>query len=84
MFLSVWEKIMPCVYTYAYMDQKGVCCNMKTCVVFIWRGFERNLKKKIDIKIKNKLFFINSKLPGVSNCTFMCDTDVSKLLYLNE
>ena len=35
MFLSVWEKIMPCVYTYAYMDQKGVCCNMKTCVVFI-------------------------------------------------
>ena len=35
MFLSVWEQIMPCVYTYAYMDQKGVCCNMKTCVVFI-------------------------------------------------
>ena len=32
--------------------------------------FEGDLKekKKIDIKIKNKLFFINSKLPGVSNC----------------
>ena len=35
MFLSVWEKIMSCVYIYAYMEQKGVCCNMKTRVVFI-------------------------------------------------
>ena len=79
MFLSVWEKIMPCVYTYAFTEQTAVWCNMKARVVFIWGGFERK-KKKNDIKIKNKLFFINSKLPDVSNCkhyTFMCDTDVS-------
>ena len=58
---------MSCVYIYAYMEQKGVCCNMKTCVV-LFEGDLKEIKKKIDIKIKNKLFFINSKLPDVSNC----------------
>ena len=32
MFLSVWEKIMPCVYTYAYTEQTAVWCNMKARV----------------------------------------------------
>ena len=41
---------------------------MKARVVFILLSFERKKKRKIDIKIKNKLFFIKSKLPGVSNC----------------
>ena len=39
-------------------------CNMKARVVFILLSFERKKKRKIDIKIKNKLFFIKSKLPG--------------------
>ena len=39
---------------------------MKARVVFILLSFERKKKRKIDIKIKNKLFFIKSKLPGVS------------------
>ena len=43
-------------------------CNMKARVVFILLSFEGKWKRKIDIKIKNKLFFIKSKLPGVSNC----------------
>ena len=42
-------------------------CNMKARVVFILLSFERKKKRKIYIKIKNKLFFINSKFPGVSN-----------------
>ena len=40
-------------------------CNMKARVAFILLSFERKKKRKIDIKIK--LFFMNSKLPGVSN-----------------
>ena len=28
----------------------------------------KEIKKKFDIKLKNSLFFINSKLPGASNC----------------
>ena len=43
-------------------------CNMKARVVFILLSFQRKKKRKNDIKIKNKLFFIKSKLPGVSNC----------------
>ena len=35
---------------------------------FLFEGGLKEKKKQIDIKIKNKLFFINSKLPGVSNC----------------
>ena len=34
-------------------------CNMKERVVFILLSFERKMKRKIDIKIKNTLFFIN-------------------------
>ena len=44
--------------------------NMKARVVFILLSFERKKKRKIDIKIKNKLFVIKSKLPGVSNRPF--------------
>ena len=66
-----------------HTEQTAMWCNMKARVVFILLSFERKKKRKIDIKIKNKLFVINSMLPGVSNCkhnyTFMCDTDVSKL-----
>ena len=51
-----------------YSEQTAVWCNMKARVVFILLSFERKKKRKIDIKIKNKLFFIKSKLPGVSNC----------------
>ena len=64
-------------------EQTAVWCNMKARVVFILLSFERKKKRKIDIKIKNKLFVINSMLPGVSNCKHIhsCahDTDVSKL-----
>ena len=35
---------------------------------FLFEGDLKEKKKKIDIKIKNKLFVINSKLPDVSNC----------------
>ena len=35
---------------------------------FLFEGDLKEKKKKINIKIKNNFFFINSKLPGVSNC----------------
>ena len=59
---------MSCVYLYAYTEQNAVWCNMKACIVFMWCWFEKKKKKIFDIKIKNSLLFINSKLPGVSNC----------------
>ena len=39
-------------------------CNMKARVVFILLSFERKKKRKIDIKIKNKLFFIKDEIEG--------------------
>ena len=53
---------------YAYTEQTAMWCYMKARVVFILLSFERKKIRKIDIKIKIKLFFINSKLPDVSNC----------------
>ncbi len=61
---------MACVHLYAYTEQNAVWCNMKARVVFfmvIWKKFQ----KKLDIKIKNNLFLINSKLPGMSHCTHL-------------
>ena len=55
-------------FMYAYTEQTAVWCNMKARVVFILLSLERKKKRQIDIKIKNKLFFIKSKLPGMSNC----------------
>ena len=66
-FISLGKKPIR-AFMYAYTEQTAVWCNMKARVVFILLSFERKKKRKIDIKIKNKLFFINSKLPGVSNC----------------
>ena len=67
-FISL-EKNMSCVHLYAYTEQNAVWCNMKARVVFLWCWFERNFKKIFDFKIKNNLFLINSKLPGMSHCT---------------
>ena len=55
-------------------------CNTKARVVLILLSFER----KIDIKIKNKLFFIKkkSKLPGVSNCKHI-HSCVTLMMFLN-
>ena len=67
-FISLGKNQSVRLCTYAYTEQTAVWCNMKARVVFILLSFERKKKRKIDIKIKNALFFIKSKLPGVSNC----------------
>ena len=72
---------MPCVHLYAYMEQNAVWCNMKARFSFmlIWK----KLKKIFDIKIKNNLFLINSKLPGMSNCIHVHIYSFVTLTFLN-
>ena len=54
MFLSVWEKIMSCVYIYMHIWNKRVCVATCRHVSFLFEGDLKEIKKKIDIKIKNK------------------------------
>ena len=67
-FISLGKKTMPCFHLYAYTEQNAVWCNMKARVVFFYGDLKEISKKIFDIKIKNNLFLINSKLPGMSNC----------------
>ena len=60
-FISLEKPCRAFIYMHIW---NAVWCNMKAHVVFLCRNF----KKVFDIKIKNNLFLINSKHPGVSNC----------------
>ena len=63
---------MSCVHLYAYTEQNAVWCNMKAHVCSIsLMLILKKFKKIFDFKIKNNLFWINSKLPGMSNCIYV-------------
>ena len=48
-------------YMHNYTEQIGTC---SFCFMLILKKFQ----KIIDIKIKNNIFCIHSKFPGMSNC----------------